>query len=140
MAEIFDPSTVDENAAEPVYFVEPGTYKILIEHAELKPNSKGTGRGIQINHSVYDNRSARFRNWFNYEHEDTQVQNRGRGELKRFLAALGVKRAVDLDNLDGVLKGKTVTADLEVEEWQGRKQNKVKAYIAPPAATDSVPF
>jgi hypothetical protein len=132
MATMFDPSKVDESAADAFPVAPPGTYRLLVENAELKPNSKGTGRGIQLNLSLLDPpKGVRVRNWINYEHETENVQKRGLAELKRFLAAAGVRTAVDLETIGAFVKNKVVTAELDVEEYQGRKQNKVKSFVTP---------
>ena len=151
MATMFDPSKVDDNAF-PV--VPEGTYRCLVENAEIKTTKSGTGRYVQVNLSVLDqpHKGAKVMAFLNFENQNQTAQNIGRAQLKKFLASFGVTQALDLDQIGFLAKNKVTNVEVEVEDGPKGPQNRVAAFVAPgngaaptkaaahPAHDDSIQF
>lgn len=144
MADIFDPTTVDDNGFT---VLQPGAYRAVVEFAEIKPTKAGTGRYVQVNLTVTDPKAprAKIRAYLNFENQNATAQSIGRAQLKKFLASVGITTAVDLEKIAELTKGKVTTAEVDIEDGRDGPMNKVTGFIAPttPPATadeDSIPF
>lgn len=131
MATMFDPSKVDDNAF-PV--VPAGTYRALVENAEIKTTKASTGRYLQVNLSLLDqHRGAKVMAFLNFENLNQIAQNIGRAQVKKFLASLGITSAVDLDQIGFLTKNKMTTVEVEIEDTPRGPQNRVATFVAPQA-------
>ncbi len=136
MSDIFDPSAVDENTF-PV--APPGTYRALVEHAEIKPTKAGTGRYVQVNMSLVDHphKGIRVMAFLNFENQNQTAQNIGRAQLKKFLASFGAVTAIDLKNIGMLAKNKVISVVLDIEDGQRGPQNRVEEFL--PMASGRTP-
>lgn len=134
MATMFDPTRVDDNAF-PV--VPAGTYRALVENAEIKATKAGTGRYVQVNLSLLDqpHKGDKVTARLNFENQNSTAQNIGRAQLKKFLASVGVTAAVDLDQIAFYVKNKVTTVEVEIEDGPKGPQNAVAAFVAPQATS-----
>lgn len=128
MSEIYDFETGDPTE-EPSLYLEPGEYWFRIATAESK-RSKNSGEPmIEVKLQLYniDNSEGPF------ALENILITPKMKWKVDQFLACIGAhpgpgaRIRIDPANYIG-LAG---YADFKVEEWNGRKNNKVKRFIVP---------
>jgi hypothetical protein len=130
----FDPNTVDDNEF-PV--LPAGTHRVIVDKVELKSTIAGTGKRLSVKFVVAEGPSKGivvFHN-FNVENASDVAQRIGRAELKKFLAAIGIQKAVDLDReLPRLATNKVLFVQTESGEYQGKPQANIKAFAPASAA------
>lgn len=130
----FDPNTVDESAAD-FPCLQPGTHRVMCEGALLKPTKDGRGKLVAAKFVGLDGADKGinvFHN-FNVQNANPTAQNIGQAELKKFLAAVGVTRAIDLDTeLPRATANRVLYVETVLGEYQGRKQANIKSFAPTP--------
>ena len=113
--------------------IAPGEYTMLMESAELKENSKGTGSYFAVKFQVLDGPYKGrlvFDNW-TYQNQSEVAQNIGRGKITSLSKAVGFKEGqVVRDTND--LCNKPVIGVVKIQEGKGEygDKNVIQAFKA----------
>jgi hypothetical protein len=120
----FDASKVEPN--EPASAVPKGEYQVIIVESEQKSTSKGDGwlisMVLQIVEGPFKNRKLYDR--LNIGNKNEKAVTIARGTLSAICRAVNVLNPKDSEELHN----RTLTAVVEVKEYQGKLQNEVKGY------------
>ena len=128
MAELgfqFDANEVEPSAGFEA--IPAGWYRVMVRPAtKVKPTKAGTGEYVEIPFQVvegeYQNRVLFAR--LNTKNPNEQAVKIGRAELSAFCRATGVLTPKDTAEFHN----KVLMVKVAVREYQGEKQNEVKAY------------
>lgn len=93
-------------------------YSLKVEETNVGPNKAGTGQRVKVTFSVQDKPYTGRKIWhnFNIKHTNAQAENIGKAELKEFLDAVGVKKALATEgDFHNAVRGRSVMAELEVD-------------------------
>lgn len=120
----FDAAKVEPN--EPASAVPKGEYQVIIVESEKKPTSKGDGSllnmVLQIVEGPFKNRKLYDRlNLWNKSEQATKI---AQGTLSAICRAVNVLTPRNSDDLHN----RTLTAVVDVKEYQGNLRNEVKGY------------
>jgi len=129
----FDASKVEPN--EPASAVPKGEYQVIIVESERKPTSKGDGwlmsMVLQIVEGPFKNRKLYDR--LNLGNKNEKAVTIARGTLSAICRAVNVLSPKNSEEIHN----RTLTAVVDVKEYQGKLQNEVKGYK--PKQTGVVP-
>ena len=129
----FDASKVEPN--EPVSAVPKGDYQVIIVESEEKQTSKGDGwlmsMVLQIVEGQFKGRKLYDR--LNLGNKNEQAVKIARGTLSAICRAVNVREPKNSEELHN----RTLTAVVDVSEYQGKLRNEVKGYK--PKQTGVVP-
>lgn len=110
-------------------------YQLKVEHTEIKESAGAKTAGqsmLQLRYSIVDEPDTQsvFENIMLPHADVDEEQNTMRKrQLKRLVESLGwdISSGFNIDEM----VGETLWAVLEVDEYQGRQQNRVRKYMAP---------
>ena len=129
----FDASKVEPN--EPASAVPKGEYQVIIVESEQKQTSKGDGwlmsMVLQIVEGPFKGRKLYDR--LNLGNKNEQAVTIARGTLSAICRAVNVMSPKNSEELHN----RTLTAVVDVSEYQGKLRNEVKGYK--PKKTNVVP-
>ena len=125
---------IDTSKAEAPSFapLPAGEYKCQINNAELRENSKGTGRYVNVELEVFMPNGSTRRVWdvLNFENTSETAQKIGLSRLRSLGEAIGM----DADSIDtDGMAGKRVVAKLKIDNRDTDK-NQVTLYKPAEAA------
>lgn len=154
----FNPEEVEDVGGFEV--IPAGWYRVMVEGVEVKSTRNGDGTYCGVKMHVVEGPHAKrtlFSN-FNIEHKNADAQRIGRGQFKRFLAAIGVTTGFDMANVHNVVVNKLLYVRVQigkhyqtgepandVKDW-GVEPGKAQVQAAPKTASkpvddlDNVPF
>jgi len=120
----FDATKVEPN--EPASAVPKGEYQVIIVESEKKPTSKGDGSllnmVLQIVEGPFKNRKLYDR--LNLWNKNEQAAKIAQGTLSAICRAVNVLTPHTSEQLHN----RTLTAVVDVSEYQGNLRNEVKGY------------
>jgi hypothetical protein len=129
----FDASKVEPN--EPASAVPKGEYQVIILESEKKPTKNGDGSllnmVLQIVEGPFRNRKLYDR--LNLWNKNEQAAKIAQGTLSAICRAVNVLKPKNSEDLHN----RTLTAVVDVGEYQGKLRNEVKGYK--PKQTGVVP-
>jgi len=125
----FNPADVDTtDSFEPI---PAGNYRVLVLSAEEKPTKSQNGVVMQVRYQVVEGKhqGRQLFHWINLQNINKVAQEIGHKELARLCLAT----RVEAPKSPADFCGKLIQVVVGIEEYNGKKDNKVSAIITPPA-------
>lgn len=133
--DFLDDNDIDLND-DPFAPLKEGWYELTVKKASVEQNSSQTGHYVNVGAQTPEGRWVWTK--YNVKHKSADAQRIGRQEFARLCVACGFRGSVKDSQalIDRRFRGYVV-----IDEWQGRRDNKVKQTEAiPGAAPATVPM
>lgn len=110
-------------------WMDDGEYKAIIIGCNLKDNSKGTGKLVEVEFKIdggeFDGR--KIKDWFNVQHKNPEAEKIGLGQFSSMCKACGFPTIVD-DSSDLMLKSLVLVIEFTDDRGDGKAGNVIKGY------------
>ena len=125
-------NTPAEKESEEFRPIPVGDYRLLVEGSAYKATKTGTGHFMEVRMSVIDGpfKGRKVFDRFNIQNANPQAEQIGKGQMKRFLSAIGVTEPLASEtDFHRKAENKIVIGNVVIEDGPKGPQNKVKGYV-----------
>lgn len=117
--------------------IPPGRYEAMIMESEMKPTSSGNGEYLELTMTVLGPTCKGATLWdrLNLKNPSEKAVQIARGQLSSLCRAVGVltpRDSTQLHNLPFIVR-------VDVEDYEGKKYNRMKGYYAKEAPAAQTP-